>query len=123
MESEPSRSRTKPAWAQLLVTLAAILVFAGVYVGLMWLAVDSTRITDDHTVEDRDMLQLAIHGGIAAGATLAGFLIGKWLNGLGLAYAVLVGGTVVVLMVAALAGSQTLACEADRNDVIRHWTC
>ena len=58
MESEPARPRTKPAWAQLLVTFAVILVFAGLYVGVMWLTVDSTRITADQTADDRDMVDL-----------------------------------------------------------------
>ena len=56
-------------------------------------------------------------------AAAAGFALGKWFSGLGIAFALLFVVVVSVGMVGAQMGSYTLACDAHQNDILRHWTC
>ena len=113
---------TRPIWLQTLVALVCVVALAAAYVVLMRLTLDASRLSETRTAGERDTIYLLIHGGLLVLAAIGGFLLGKWLNGLGLAYAVLFVAVLAVFMVAAQAASHELACEG-HNDLIRHWTC
>jgi len=70
----------------------------------------------------RDSLYFGIHAFFLFIAAATGFSLGKWVNGLGVAFAVLL----VVSTATAMAGTQVatyeLACRG-HNDLVRHWEC
>lgn len=113
----------RPAFVQVAAAVLLALVLAALYFGLLRATLDISRPASDRSANARDTVYFVLHVTMLAGAAIAGFGLGKWLNGLGVAYAVLMVAIMCSLMVGAQAGSQTLACRGDRNDVIRHWTC
>ena len=70
----------------------------------------------------RDGLYFAIHGFFLLIALATGFSLGKWINGLGVAFAVLLLAATATAMVGAQVGSYQLACHG-HNDLVRHWQC
>ena len=114
--------KPKPAWLQILAACIGLVLFTAAYLVAMWLTVDVSLVEKGHTPEHRDTIYLELHAGVLLIATIAGFGLGKWLNGLGVAYAVLFFTVIASAMVFASLGSYTLACEG-HNDLIRHWTC
>lgn len=114
--------KPKPTWLQIVVACGVLLVFTAAYLAAMRLSIDISYVERGHTPESRDTFYLELHSGLLLLATVAGFGLGKWLNGLGVAYAVLFFTVIASVMVFASLGSYTLACEG-HNDLIRHWTC
>jgi hypothetical protein len=113
----------KRPWVQWAVFGLAQLVLVLAYLVLLRLAFTAWGIDETATGNRRDNLFLLIHGAFIAGAAVVGFAAGKWLNGLGVAFAVLFLSVMVVAQLGTIAGSQALACTADRNNLIRHWSC
>ena len=111
--------RRRPIYLQVALVGVALLLLLTAYAGAMQLTLDYAR---DHSASTRDTLYAAIHLGVLAFAAVAGFALGKWLNGLGLAYATLFVVVLATAMVFGLFGSQALACRG-HNDVLRHWSC
>lgn len=108
---------------QVVAASAALLVLLAVYFTLMRLSIDVSRVDETHSAEDRDTVYLWIHLGVLVMGGVAGFGLGKWLNGLGVAYGTLFVAVLVVGMTFGQLGSRSLACDGGRNDVLRHWDC
>ena len=117
-DSRPSR----PAAVQVTLAVAGLLLFAAIYILLMHATLDISRVVTKDDANFRDKVYLAVHVGLLAAAAVAGFALGKWLSGLGVAFALLFVVTLATTMVGAQAGSYELACHG-HNDVVRHWTC
>jgi hypothetical protein len=117
-----AQRRHRPAWLQFVVAATAALVLVAGYWLALRLTIDVTRVGPGHTDNYRDTVYLAIHAGLLAGAAIVGFVAGKWLNGLGLGYALLLMLVLSVAMVGTQVGAHTLACHG-HNDLVRHWTC
>jgi hypothetical protein len=114
--------RARPAWLQILLAAAGLLLFAGAYVLAMRLALDTSRVESLREANDRDVVYLGIHTGLLVVCGVVGFALGKWLSGMGVAFGLLFVVVLSVSMVGAQMGSYELACQG-HNDVIRHWTC
>ena len=112
----------KPAWLHVAAASAADLLLAGVYVLLMRLSVDATRVDRDTSASERDAVYLAIHVALLVAAGAGGFALGKWLDGFALAYTTLLVVALAVAMLAIQIGAYQLAC-AGHNDIVRHWQC
>ncbi len=116
--------RSRPLWLILPLTLLLILLLAAAYIGILAATVDSTRLNDARTSDDRDLFYLAVHLGLLALAMGAGFAFGKWVNGLGVAFALLFVICLCVTMIGVQIGSYALACNTTgNNDIVRHWSC
>ena len=118
-----SQDDERPAWVHILAASALLLSLALVYVLALRLTLDATRLDPTRTANDRDALYLGIHLAVLLAAAVGGYVAGQWLGGHGVAYATLLFGALGVLVVVILAGSQVLACDHDRNDIVRHWQC
>jgi hypothetical protein len=105
------------------VAVAGLLVFTAIYVAIMRLSINVSVVKGKAGADYRDGVYLAIHGGLLLAAAIGGFGLGKWLSGLGLAYAVLFLLVLSLVMVGAQLGSYELACAGGHNDLIRRWTC
>lgn len=92
------------------------------YVAAMHAIIDVSRVQTDADAEARDTTYAVLHVSALAGSAVIGFCVGKWLNGLGFAYATLFVMVIAVFMVLAQVSSYELACQG-HNDLIRHWTC
>ena len=114
--------RSKPHSVQFLVSVLLLIVFAAVYVAAMNALLEVSRIESTAEAADRDNVYAALHVGLLALAAVIGFVLGKWLNGLGLAYATLFVLVLSVIMVGAQLTTYELACRG-HNDLIRHWQC
>ena len=101
-------------------TILLILVLFFGYAVAMQLVIDLSAADSD--LDTRDWIYFAIHVGTLAVSGLAGFLLGKWLSGLGFAYAVLVVSVLAVSMVFAQLGSRQINCNSEA-EVLRHWHC
>jgi hypothetical protein len=109
-----------PAWAATLAILGLVVFLVGAYIGAMQLLIEVSAPGEDP--DRRDLIYLYIHLGFLAMGAILGFLVGKWLNGQGVACAVLVVTTVAVSMVFALLASRAVTCNDD-IEFLRHWTC
>lgn len=109
-----------PSWAVALAIAGLIVFLGGAYVGVMQLLIDVSEPTED--ADRRDLVYLYVHVGFLLTATILGFLLGKWLNGLGFASAVFVVTALAVSMVLALLTSRAVTCNSD-VEFLRHWTC
>lgn len=107
---------------QVLVAGGGLVAITGVYVLAMHLTVGASKLGPRQSADQRDLLYLYLHLGVLFAAACLGFGLGKWLNGLGVAYATLFVIVVAITMVLAQLGSQALACEG-YNDILRHWAC
>ena len=119
---KPETRSPKPAWLQTLTAVSGIFLLAAVYLLAMRLTVDISRVSTPDAADTRDTVYLALHLGLLLVAAGAGFALGRWLSGLGLAYGTLFAVCLALTMVFAQMGSQALACEG-HNDLIRHWEC
>ena len=109
-----------PAWAAVLAIVGLVVFLDGAYIGVMQLLIDVSKPTED--ADTRDLVYLYVHVGFLAVAAILGFLLGKWVNGLGFACAVLVVTVLAVSMVLALLTSRAVTCNGD-TEFLRHWTC
>ena len=112
----------RPVPVQVALTIAGLTLLVGIYLVAMRMSIDVSRLSAKGDANHRDAVYLAIHGGMLLLATIGGFALGRWLAGLGIAYALLFVAVLSVLMVGAQLGSYEAACHG-HNDVIRHWTC
>ena len=119
---QPYAERSKPHAVQFLFSVVILLMLGAAYLGAMHILLDVSRIESDGDANDRDTAYAILHVGLLAGAAMIGFGLGKWLNGLGIAYATLFVLVLAVLMVTAQLATYELACHG-HNDLIRHWTC
>ena len=108
---------------QVLFALLGLLLVIGLYALVMHLAVHSTDFGAATNPSDRDAAYALLHLGILLVATAGGFALGRWLNGMGIAYATLFFLVVACAMVFLQIGTQSLACNGGPNDIISHWTC
>lgn len=116
------RRHSKSPFVQTLVALACLLLLIGVYVALMRAALPVSHLDDRTSADYRDRVYFALHTGLVVVASAVGFGVGKWLNGLGVAYAVLFVAVLMLAMLGLQLGSFELACHG-HNDLVRHWTC
>jgi hypothetical protein len=107
---------------QILVTVLLLMILATAYVAAMNALLEVSRIESTADAADRDNVYAALHVGLLAAAAVVGFVVGKWLNGLGLAYATLFVLALSVMMVGAQLTTYELACRG-HNDILRHWQC
>lgn len=105
------------------IAAAVILVLFAAYAAALHLTLLTPEDGRRLDTEERDAIYFAIHGAVLLGGAVIGFALGKWLNGLGFAYATLCVVALFALMATAQLGSQALACSGGENDLIRHWTC
>ncbi len=116
--------RSRPLWLILPLLLFLILLLAAAYIGALAATVDASRLSDTRTANDRDLLYLAIHAGLLCIALAAGYGFGKWANGLGVAFGLLLVVVLSLTMVGVQMGSYALACNTEgNNNIVRHWTC
>lgn len=121
MERETGSS-TKSASIQVVVTIILCLLFLGAYVAALRALVDVSVIETDADANRRDTVYAFFHLGFLTLASVVGFVVGKWLNGLGLAYALLFFIVVTVGMLSVQIGSYELACHG-YNGIVRNWQC
>lgn len=106
----------------LILTLALLAMLLAAYIGVMHAVVDVSRVTSDHEANDRDLAYVYLHLAILAGAGIIGFFAGKWVNGLGIAFATLFVIVMSIGMLTVQLSSYELACHG-HNDLVRHWQC
>jgi len=99
-----------------------LLLFLGAYAAAMRALLDVSDITNDDDANQRDLIYSYLHVGLLVLGTVVGFLLGKWYNGLGFAFATLFLITILLGMAFLQIGSYELACRG-HNDLIRHWQC
>lgn len=104
------------------MAFGGLLVLFAAYFAIMRAVVGVSDIESKADANYRDTVYLIVHLGLLSVAAVLGFVAGKWLSGLGVAYAMLFVIVLALGMVFAQAGSYELACRG-RNDVIRHWSC
>ena len=114
--------RTHHPVVQVAVGLLLGAVFVALYLAMMRAALNVSLFAR-YSPNERDTVYLLIHGSVLLGGVVAGFALGRWMGGLGTAYAVFLGVLLSVAMAGTMAGSQTLACRGGHNDLVRHWTC
>lgn len=112
----------RPAWLHAAVAISSVLVLIALYLVAMRLAIAVSDPNGRYSPNERDAIYFWLHLGGVAVSLVGGFVLGRWLNGMGLAYAVLLAVCLAVAMVGAQVGSQALECHG-RDGVIRHWTC
>jgi len=112
----------RPAPLQVGLTILALVFFMAAYIVAMNALLEVSRVTEDADRDRRDAIYLAVHGGFLCLAAIYGFTLGKWLSGLGLAFALLFIVSLAVLMLSTQLVSYELACRG-HNDLVRHWTC
>lgn len=113
--------RTGGGRGLLAIVLLALLVVG--YVAAMRATLGVSEVHSDRDAAERDTVYLVLHGGLLAIGAVAGFAAGKWINGLGVAFAVLFVVVLAVAMVAIQVASFELACAGGQNGLIRHWHC
>lgn len=114
--------RSKPHAVQLLVTALLLIVLGAAYVAAMRALLGISRIEAPEDAVQRDQVYAAVHIAFLALSAMTGFFAGKWLNGLGLAYATLFFLVLLVFMVGVQLTTYELACRG-HNDLVRHWQC
>ena len=120
---QPRARPSKPKWvAWLVASVSLLLIFAG-YVAVTHAAVGREVPVGQAAMGRRDALYFSIHLATILLSSVIGFVLGKWLNGQGAAFALLF----FVVMVSSLTTTQVvsykLACGGGRNEIVRHWTC
>ena len=118
---EPAR-QNRPAFLATLLTLVLLLLLAGAYIGVMHALVELSRPESGTSTGRRDLAYTYVHLTLLTGAASIGFLAGKWLNGLGVAFATLFVVVTVIAMLGIQLGSYELACHG-HNDLVRQWQC
>ena len=106
----------------MLIAVGLLLLLVIGYGVALRLTLDVSRVGPGHTANYRDSVYLVLHVSFLAAAAALGFVAGKWLGGMGFAYAALFIVAVAVCMMGTQLGTQALACHG-HNDLLRHWTC
>lgn len=96
-------------------TLAAYVIAAHILVG-------SDVPSSAAQADQRDTTYFAIHAAGLLFSLIAGFTLGKFLNGLGVAFGLLFFVVVGTAMSAGQVAAYQAACNG-QNGIIRHWTC
>ncbi|MGH8428845.1 MAG: hypothetical protein ACREUF_00420, partial [Solimonas sp.] len=91
------------------------------YLGVMQALIDISEPSED--ADTRDLVYLYVHLGFLAAGGILGFLVGKMVNGLGVACAVLVVTVLATSMVLAHLTSRAVTCSDSDVEFLRHWTC
>lgn len=112
----------RPPVLQFAASLGLLVVLVVAYLATMHALLDFSRADRGHTSNERDIVYVYVHLGYLVVALVVGFLLGKWLSGLGFAFATLFFLVLSISMVAAQMGSYELACHG-HNDLVRHWQC
>lgn len=115
------RSRS-PALHAVCVAVG-LLVLAALYLAAMRLTINVSDIHSKADADYRDAVYLALHGGLLFVSLISGFVLGRWLNGLGFAHALLFAVVISLVMIGTQLGSYQLACHAGHNGLVRQWTC
>lgn len=118
-DREPSG---KHAAFQATVAVAVCVLFLAAYVAAMRALLDLSDVADGADIDRRDTVYAYVHLGLVLIAAVVGFVVGKWLNGLGLAYALFFVIMLLIGMVATQGVTYELACHG-HNGLIRHWQC
>ena len=84
--------------------------------------VDVSVVSSGADADRRDVVYTYVHLGLLVLVSVVGFVVGKWLNGLGLAYALLFVIVLTVGMLGVQFGSYELACHG-HNGLVRNWQC
>jgi hypothetical protein len=105
------------------VTLLLLGLFVVAYLAAMRATIGVSEVAGAGDAAERDQVYLMLHGGLLGLAAIVGFVAGKWLRGLGLAFAVLFVVVLAIAMVGIQVASFELACTAGYNGLIRHWHC
>ena len=122
MSRGPRTRRRRPVTIHVLVVGAGLLLITAIYLGAMRATIDLSRPGASHSIETRDAAYLALHTGLALVSIVLGFVAGKFLSGLGLAYAALFATFTLAMMAGVQMGSFALACEG-HNELVRYWAC
>lgn len=112
----------RPTPIIVFVALLLLLALIAAYVATMNAVVDVSRVNSDNDADRRDAAYAYLHIVFLVGAAVIGFLAGKWLNGLGIAFATLFVIVLVIAMLGIQLSSYELACRG-HNDLVRHWQC
>ncbi len=106
----------------IVVTAICLALLTALYTTALRLSLDLTRTDLGRSPETRDLAYLGIHGGVTLLAALLGFLTGRLVSRVGLAYAALFVMLSLTMMASIQIATFSLACEG-HNDLLRHWTC
>lgn len=112
----------RPPLLQAFLAVAMLLALLAAYTGVMHLLVDYSKVGGKHEASERDLAYAYVHVGLFVVSALLGFLVGKWLSGLGFAFATLFVIVAVLSATFIQMSSYELACHG-HNDLIRHWQC
>jgi len=108
----------------MLATGAALICIVGGYLALLrFAALDRSMPDSGFSTDERDAMYLAIHGIALLLAIVTGTVLGGLSRRGSMAWALVFGITILAVMATTMIGSYELACGADTNDVVRHWTC
>jgi hypothetical protein len=121
VERERGASRRSSGF-QVLVATMVCLLFIVAYIAAMHVLVDISLVDSEAERNRRDAVYAYLHLGFLVLAWVVGIVVGKWLNGLGLAYGLLFFIVLVVAMLGVQGASYELACRG-HNDLVRHWQC
>lgn len=113
---------SKPHALQVLLSALLLLLFIGAYIAAMRAVIDVSRIDEDQDAGRRDLVYVYVHLSVLVMGAATGFALGKWLNGLGIAYATLFLIVLAVGMLGVQMATYELACRG-HNDLVRHWQC
>jgi len=112
----------RPALLQASLAVAMLLALLAAYTGVMYLLVDYSNVSGKHEASERDLAYVYVHVGLLVVSALVGFVVGKWLSGLGFAFATLFVIVAVLGATFIQMSSYELACHG-HNDLVRHWQC
>lgn len=106
----------------MVLTIALLCLFVGAYIGVMYAVVDISKVANDQDANQRDQAYIFLHLVMIGGAGIIGFVVGKWFNGLGIAFATLFILVVAISMLSVQLSAFELACHG-HNNIVRHWQC
>lgn len=115
-------TQPKHAGLQVAISILVCVLFIGAYVAAMHALVDISVVDSEADRNRRDAIYAYLHLGLLVLVAIVGFVVGKWLNGLGMAYGLLFVIVLAVAMLGVQGTSYELACRG-HNDLVRHWQC
>lgn len=114
---------SKPTWVAWLFSALLLLGLFAAYVFIVHRVVGTDVPVGQDAMSERDTIYFSIHLGVIVIGCLLGFILGKWLNGLGAALGLLFFVVLVSSLTATQVVTYKLACSGGENDIVRHWTC